>query len=323
MSHQAEAFWVSEPNKGELRSEQLPAPGEGQVRVRTRFSGISRGTEALVFAGRVPASQRSLMRAPFQEGEFPAPVKYGYASVGEVEHGPDHLLGQSVFCLFPHQDLYLVPIDAVVALPAGLSPERAILAANAETALNVVWDAAVGPGDRVCVIGGGVVGCLVAWLAGKIPGTDVTLVDLQPQRAAIAALLQVAFSPPDAAPPDQDVVIHASASEAGLVTALGCAGLEATVVEASWFGDQRPSLPLGEAFHSRRLTLRSSQVGRLPAARTGRWTLRRRLQKALQLLLDARLDCLISGESRFRELPDTMPRLAQGGGDVLCHRIVY
>ena len=322
-SNQAKAFWVVKPGRGELRTETLPPATADQVQVRTRYSGVSRGTEALVFSGQVPASQYAVMRAPFQAGDFPGPVKYGYASVGEIEQGPDGLRGRTVFCLYPHQDRYLVPISAVTVLPESVPPQRAVLAANAETALNVVWDAGIGPGDRVCVVGGGVVGCLVAWLAGRIPGTEVTLVDIAPARAGIAVALGVQFSAPEQAPSDQDVVVHASASENGLSTALACAGSEAMVIEASWFGDRRPAVPLGEAFHARRLQLRSSQVGQLPPARQARWTYRRRLEMALGLLADPCLDRLISGEDRFEDLPALMPRLAEGGGDVLCHRIVY
>lgn len=322
-SNQASAFWMTTPGHGQLRAETLPPVAADQVQVRTRYSGISRGTEALVFSGHVPASQQAVMRAPFQAGDFPGPVKYGYASVGEVEHGPEALRGRTVFCLYPHQDRYVVPVSAVIVLPESVPPQRAILAANAETALNVVWDAGIGPGDRVCVVGAGVVGCLVAWLAGRIAGTEVTLIDIAPARAEIAAALGVQFSGPDQAPEDQDVVVHASASESGLSTALACAGNEAVVIEASWYGDRRPAVPLGEAFHARRLQLISSQVGQLPAARRARWSYRRRLSKALELLADPAVDCLISGESRFEELPELMPRLAQASGQVLCHRIVY
>ena len=320
---QARAFWVEAPDRGALRDEQLALPQPGEVLVRTRYSGISRGTESLVFGGRVPPSQYRAMRAPFQCGDFPAPVKYGYASVGEVEQGPADLRGRPVFCLFPHQDRYVAPSDAVIPLPEGLPPERAVLAANTETALNVAWDARIGPGDQVCVIGAGVVGCLTAWLAGRIAGTEVTLVDLKQTRAEIADRLRVHFATPDQAPGEQDVVIHTSASAAGLSTALACAGLEARVVEASWFGDAAPAVPLGEDFHARRLKLISSQVGQLPADRRVRWSYRRRLAKALELLADPALDCLISGESRFEELPELMPRLASGSGEVLCHRIIY
>lgn len=323
MQGTARAFWIREPGQGEIFEQELPDAGPGEVRVRALFSGISRGTESLVFQGRVPPSQYEAMRAPFQEGDFPGPVKYGYASVGKVEQGFDALLGQTVFCLYPHQDIYVVPVSAVLAVPASVPPRRAILAANAETAVNIIWDANIGPGDRVCVIGGGVVGCLVTWLAARIPGTVVTLVDLEASRAGLADQLGAGFALPDSAPADQDVVVHTSASEAGLTTALGCAGNEASVVEASWYGSTQPSAPFGEAFHARRLTLRSSQVGQLPPARRPRWDYRRRLALALGLLDDPRLDRLISGESRFSELPATLPRLATGGGQVLCHCINY
>ncbi|MGY6553105.1 MAG: zinc-dependent alcohol dehydrogenase [Wenzhouxiangella sp.] len=320
---QARAFWVERQKRGALRDEALASPQPDEVLMRAIYSGISRGTEALVFSGRVPHSQYQAMRAPFQAGEFPAPVKYGYASVGEIEQGPVDLIGRAAFCLYPHQSRYVVPVDAIIPLPAGLPPERAVLAANAETALNVCWDAGVGAGDRVCVIGAGVVGCLTAWLAGRIPGTEVSLIDVQASRAEIAAQLGVRFAVPGEAPSKQDVVIHTSASAAGLSTALACAGMEAKVIEASWFGDAQPAVPLGEDFHARRLQLISSQVGQLPADRRARWSYRRRLAKALELLIDPALDCLISGESRFEELPTLMARLAGASGEVLCHRIVY
>lgn len=323
MKLSARAFWVRKPGQGEILEQELPDPGPGEVRVRTLFSGISRGTESLVFRGHVPPNQYQVMRAPFQQGDFPGPVKYGYASVGRIEQGPAALRDQSVFCLFPHQDCYVVPASAVMLLPDDVPPGRAILTANAETAINVLWDAGVGPGDRVCVIGGGVVGCLVTWLAARIPGTTVTLVDLQPGRAALAETFGASFARPEQAPEDQDVVIHTSASEAGLATALGCAGTEACVIEASWYGSTQPRAPLGEAFHARRLSLRSSQVGQLPPARRPRWDHQRRLALALRLLNDPRLDALISGESRFDQLPQLLPRLAAGEGQVLCHRIVY
>jgi len=291
--------------------------------VRTRFSAISRGTEALVFLGEVPPSEHQRMRAPFQVGEFPGPVKYGYACVGEVVAGSPGLLGQEVFCLHPHQDHFVVPASAVVPLPDHVPPERAVLAANMETALNGIWDSRLSAGDRVSVVGAGVVGALVAWLAGRMPGTEVTLIDIAPEREALAHSLGVRFALPEAAPGEQDVVIHTSASADGLATALGQAGQEARLVEMSWYGRQRPELALGEAFHARRLSLVSSQVGQLPAERRARWTHQRRLTAALGLLSDPALDVLISSQSAFDELPSLMPELSARAGKVLCHRLQY
>ena len=323
MQQEARAFWVSSPGHGEIRTERLATPGPDDVVVRTVYSGVSRGTEALVFGGHVPESEWQRMRAPFQAGDFPAPVKYGYASVGIIEHGPPSLAGRSVFVLYPHQTRYLVPAGAVHVLPEAVPPARAVLAANMETALNGLWDARPHVGDRIAVIGAGTVGCLTAWLAARIAGCRVELVDLNPRRAQTAAALNVRFAGPHSATPDADVVIHASGSPAGLELALSLAGTESTITELSWFADQRVSLPLGGAFHARRLTMASSQVGTIPAAQRARWTTARRMQLALSLLEAPALDVLITGESEFEALPEVMAMLTEAPGDALCHRIRY
>jgi len=319
----ARQFWIRSPGLAEIVAALLTPRQEGEVLVRTIYSGISRGTEALVFRGEVPESQRNAMRAPFQEGDFPGPVKYGYSSVGEVLEGPADLKGKAVFCLYPHQDLYCVPADAVRPLPEGVPAGRAVLAANMETALNAVWDARPGVGDQIVVIGAGVVGLLVAWQCSQLPGTQVVAYDIDPGRAEVAEALGVSFTSESPAGRDADLVIHASGHEEGLRTALATAGMEATILELSWYGDREVSLPLGEAFHSRRLTLKSSQVGRIPADRAPEWDYKKRMEKALRLLLDPRLDALISGESDFEELPQTLEKLARDPAGALCHRIRY
>ncbi len=319
----ARSFWVVEPGRGEIRAEKLRAPSADEVLVRTLYSGISRGTETLVFAGRVPPAEFARMRAPFQAGDFPAPVKYGYSNVGVVEQGPAALLGRHVFCLYPHQTRYVVATAAVHVLPDDVPPARAVLAANLETAVNGLWDAAPRVGDRVAVVGAGTVGCLVAWLATRIAGCDVQLVDVDERKRAAAQRLGVAFDAPGSAARDADVVVHASGSAAGLATALELAAFEATVLEMSWYGDGRPAVPLGEAFHSRRLTLRSSQVGAIATAQRARWSTQRRMQLVLRLLRDAVLDTLVSGASAFDELPAVLARLASPSEYTLCHRIEY
>ncbi len=317
------ALWIVAPGRAELRAEPLRDPGAGEVLVRTLFSGISRGTESLVFRGGVPASQHRAMRAPFQQGAFPAPVKYGYINVGCVERGPPSLQGRTVFCLFPHQERYVVPAAAVTPLPDDLPPGRAVLAANMETAVNGLWDAGARVGDRIAVGGAGVVGCLAAWLAARIIGTEVELIDIDPGRRAVADALGVRFRLPGEAAGEADLVIHASGTSSGLATALALAGFEATVLELSWYGDQTVAAPLGEAFHSRRLCLRSSQVGTVAVAQRARWDFRRRLGLALWLLRDTSLEALIDGTSRFSELPEVMARLADPSSGALCHRIAY
>ena len=320
---EARAFWVAEPKRGEIRTEVLHAPAADEALVRTLYTGISRGTEALVFNGKVPRSEYERMRAPFQAGAFPAPVKYGYCNVGVVEHGPRALAGRRVFCLYPHQTHYVVPVAALHALPDDVPPGRAVLAANVETAVNVLWDAAPRGGDRVAVVGAGTVGCVVAWLAARIIATEVELIDVDERKDAAARALGVPFRSPNAARRDADVVVHTSGSGAGLATALELAGVEATIVEASWYGDSAPVVPLGGAFHSRRLTLKSSQVGAVAAAQRARWSNTRRMELVMRLLANAELDALITGESPFEELPTLLARLATSPGYTLTHRIAY
>lgn len=320
----AEALWYTAPGQAEIRQEPLAvASGPGEVRIETLYGCISRGTERLVFTGAVPASEYERMRAPCMAGDFPFPVKYGYAAVGRVVAGPDALVGRVAFALYPHQTVFSVPADRVALLPDNVPASRAVLAANMETAVNALWDAAPGPLDRIAVVGAGVVGCLCAWLAAKLPGAGVTLIDIDKGRAGIAAALGMAFALPDAAPEDCDLVIHASASQAGLATALRLAGHEATVLELSWYGTAGVAIPLGGAFHSRRLRLISSQVGLVAPSHRPRWSHGRRLAAALTLLADPVLDVLIAPAVDFRDLPAALPRILTGPDGVLCQLIRY
>ncbi len=319
----AYAFWLSAPGRGEIRPVSLPEPRQGDVLVRTLRSGVSRGTETLVFRGGVPPTQYAAMRAPFQEGDFPGPVKYGYLSVGAVERGPAELLGRTIFCLFPHQTEYVVPAGAVTLVPDGVPPARAVLAGTVETAVNALWDAAPLVGDRVTVVGAGMVGCCVARLLSRFPAIQVTLVDVDPGRAEVAAALGVEFALPADAADGRDLVIHASATSAGLQLSLDRLAPEGTVIDLSWYGDREVQLSLGGAFHSRRLGIRASQVGAVAPARRGRRSTADRLALALELLRDPAFDALVTGQSHFRELPEVMARLAEGSLPALCHTITY
>ncbi|MER5994824.1 zinc-dependent alcohol dehydrogenase [Streptomyces viridosporus] len=322
MNRTARAFWLDSPGRGGIREVDLPVPGEGEVLVRSLCSGVSRGTETLVFRGEVPESQHAVMRAPFQEGDFPGPVKYGYLNVGVVDEGPGELVGRTVFCLYPHQTHYVVPANAVTPVPDGVPAARAVLAGTVETAVNALWDAAPLVGDRIAVVGGGMVGCSVAALLARFPGVRVQLVDADPARANTAEALGVGFALPGDALGECDLVVHASATEQGLSRALELLTAEGTVVELSWYGDRKVSLPLGEAFHSRRLVIRGSQVGTVSPARANR-SYADRLALALDLLADPAFDALVTGESAFEDLPGVMPGLASGEVPALCHRIRY
>ena len=319
----AQALWYTGPGQVEIRQESLPEPQTGELRVRALYGAISRGTEGLVLAGRVPASEYERMRAPFMGGDFPFPVKYGYSTVGRVEQGTESLLGRTIFSLHPHQTLFNIRASAVVVLPKDLPPQRAVLAANMETALNAVWDAAPSPADRIAIVGGGVVGSLVAYLCGRLPGAEVTLVDVNPARAELAKAFGVSFATPESAKGDCDLVVHASGNPTGLGTALALAGEEATVVELSWYGNSAVTAQLGGAFHSRRLRLLSSQVGRSAPSHRPRWTHGRRLAAALALLADARLELLLATPVAFRDLPDQLPNILDARSGILCQPISY
>ncbi|MCK1819600.1 zinc-binding alcohol dehydrogenase [Streptomyces sp. XM83C] len=323
MTRTARAFWLRSAGRGEIRDTVLDAPADGEALVRTLYSGVSRGTETLVFRGGVPESQHAAMRAPFQEGDFPAPVKYGYLNVGVVEEGPADLVGRTVFCLYPHQTRYVAPVSALTAVPERVPAARAVLAGTVETAVNALWDAPPLVGDRIAVVGGGMVGCSVAALAARFPGVRVQLVDPDPARAKTADALGVEYATPGDARGDCDLVVHASATQAGLTRSLELLRTEGTVLELSWYGDRQVAVPLGEAFHSRRLTVRGSQVGTVSPARAAVRSYADRLALALDLLADPVFDTLVTGESPFDELPDVMPLLASGELPALCHRIRY
>jgi hypothetical protein len=312
---EARAFWTVAAGEGELRDEIMPVAPPSQLLVRTIASGVSRGTESLVFAGRVPESQHQAMRAPLMGGKFPFPVKYGYSAVGRLADG------RRVFALHPHQNVFLAPQPMCIPVPDAVPTPRAVLAANMETALNVLWDAAPLAGERVLVIGAGVIGLLCAALLTRIPAARVTVVDTNAGRAPIVQRLGCSFASPERAPADQELVVHSSASEAGIRLALACAAFEARIIEASWFGDGAPALPLGEAFHARRLRLIASQVGAVAPTMRGRRGHGERLAMALELLADPAYDALLEGPTRFEDMPHMMPRILAPGG--LCHVISY
>ena len=323
MQREALAFWLREPGVGEIRRTTLAQPRPEDVAVRTLRSAVSRGTESLVFGGHVPPSQYDVMRAPFQEGDFPGPVKYGYLNVGLVEDGPAHLRGSTVFCLHPHQTAYVVPASAVIVVPEDVPVPRAVLAGIVETAVNALWDARPLVGDRVAVVGAGAVGCCLARLLTRIPGVSVSLVDVDPARADVAARLEIDFALPDQAAGGCDLVFHTSATSAGLQRSLELLAPEGTVIELSWYGDEKTEVSLGGSFHSGRLSVRASQVGMVSPSRRDRRTTADRLALALELLRDPAFDSLLAGESPFETLPVVMPRLVSRELPTLCHALTY
>jgi threonine dehydrogenase-like Zn-dependent dehydrogenase len=319
----ARALWYAAPRRAELRAAPLPTPTREEALVRTLWSGISRGTERLVFEGRVPASEAAVMRAPLQEGDFPFPVKYGYCAVGRVERGPDDIKNCDVFSLHPHQDRFVAPLSMLVQIPQNVPPRRAILAANMETALNGIWDSGAKEQSRIVVVGAGIVGLMIAYLGVHMLKGNVTVIDVASERRTIAESFGASFAIPDKSPKDADVVFHTSATAAGLATALAAAAFEAKIIEMSWYGEGTVAAPLGGAFHSRRLQLISSQVGHVAPSHRGQWSHRQRLAKALELLADARLDALITDEISFGAMPQELPRILALGAPGLATAVRY
>ena len=319
----AKSLWYARKGVAELRTSRLAPPGPNEAVVRTLYSGISRGTERLVFEGAIGESEIERMRCPMQDGSFPFPVKYGYCATGVVEDGPAALIGRKVFALHPHQDFFVAPVAALATIPDQIPARRATLAANMETALNAVWDSGAGPGDRIVVVGCGIVGLLVASLAARLPGAAVTAVDTDAARRPLAASLGAVFATPDRAPADADIVFHTSATGAGLNTAINCAGIEGTIVELSWYGARPVQVELGGAFHSRRLKIVSSQVGMVSPSRRPRWDFRRRLTAALGLLDLPALDALVAEEIAFEDAPKRLPQIFAAGAQGLAPVIRY
>jgi NADPH:quinone reductase-like Zn-dependent oxidoreductase len=318
------AYWTVSPRQGALISEPARSPEKGEALVRALRSGISRGTELLVYRGQVPSEVAGSMRAPFQSGDWPGPVKYGYLSVGVVEEGPEELLGRRVFCLYPHQDHYVVPASALTPIPDGVPSDRAVLAGAVETGINALWDAGPRMGDRVGVIGAGMIGGTLATLLSSFPLARLQLIDVNPARAALADRLGLCFATPDEAADSCDLIFHTSATEGGLARGLQLLGEEGELIELSWYGSRSPRVPLGGSFHAHRLTIRASQVGVVPAARRVRRTTADRLALAMEQLKDPVFDAFLTDRSPFSELPETMHALDRRRDDeTLCQVIEY
>ncbi|MDZ5076180.1 zinc-binding alcohol dehydrogenase [Nesterenkonia sp. HG001] len=318
-------FWTVGPGRGELRQASPPRPADGEVLVETIVSGISRGTESMVHRGDVPPETAELMRAPHQLGELPHPVSHGYLNVGVVRDGQGEgaaeLVGRTVFSLAGHREHVAVPAEDCHPLPPGCPPERALLAGAAETGLNALWEAGVSLGDRVTVIGGGMIGLATALLADRMPLERLEVVEVDAARRQLIDSLGLHALPPGRASTDRDVVLHSSATGAGLAEALRVAGDDTVIVEQSWYGQHHPDVPLGADFHARRLRIVASQVGEVAQPRRLRRTRRQRLQLALSLL-DERFDALLTGRSPLEDLPEVMDALAAEDptwSGTICH----
>lgn len=318
----ARSFWLTEKGRGVLRRETLPAPAPGWCVVQTLFSAVSPGTERLVALGKVPAALREEMACPYMGGGFPFPVKYGYSLVGEVIDGPPKLRGRRVHILHPHQDVCVVRVEDARPLPDSLPPARATLASNMETAVTAAWDSGVVLGERVLVVGFGIVGALVAHVLGRGPAVEVEVVDRRPDRRRLAEAM--GFRASGAPGPDAyDLAFDTSGSPSGLQAAIDAVGVEGRVVAVSWYGTEPARLALGGTFHSRRKRILSSQVSRIPGALQPRFDRARRTALVFRLLESPELDRLMGPRVPFAELPKAYETLVGRTPEGLSPLIVY
>ena len=320
----ASALWFQAQEKAAILSEALPEATTGWCEIRTQFSALSPGTERLVYTARVPPELADAMRCPYMGGAFPFPVKYGYSLVGTVSDGPADWRGRTVHVLHPHQDRCVVRCEDVYALPPDVPPGRATLASNLETAVNVLWDAQVALGERVLVVGFGVVGSLVARLLSAIPGVQLDVVDAAPAKQRLAAAMgfrsHTGVEDLDAA---FDLAIHASASSEGLQVALDHVGFEGRVVELSWYGTRPVTVQLGGTFHNQRKRIISSQVSTIAPAQRPRWDYRRRKALVFDLLRRAEFDAHITHRVAFGDLPQVFQQLAHPPTEGLAYLVDY
>ncbi|MEN0004557.1 MAG: zinc-binding alcohol dehydrogenase [Bacteroidota bacterium] len=312
MAHQSthsNALWHLSSSTSSLLSSAIPAPKEGQCLVKSEFSLISLGTERLVASGAVPVDLHQNMRVPYMEGSFELPVKYGYSLVGQVVTQGYPLSGKKVHLMHPHQSYCIVEAEALTLIPEKVPIRRAVLASNLETAVNAVWDSQVQIGDRVLVVGFGMIGALTALLLQQIAGVEVYIAERLPQRRALAQQLDFQLLAEET---DFDITFHTSSSSSGLQMAIDRLGYEGTSVELSWYGTKEVSMQLGASFHQQRKRLIASQVGQVPGSKQNRWDYRRRKQLVFQLLQQEKFDQLLTHEISLSEAPALFGKLREG-----------
>ncbi len=311
MSVTARALWHNSPFDSTLRREVLADSKDGELLLRSMFSLVSQGTERLVACGAVPESLYGSMRVPYMGGNFSFPVKYGYALVGEVLNQGHPWQGRAVFVMHPHQDYCVVAQRDCFCLPANVSPRSAVLAANLETAVTALWDARPLLGERVLVVGFGLLGALTALLLKRFPGLDLWISEPNSYRKDLAK--KMGFHLWEGQHVGEfDLCVHSSATEDGLQMALDVLGREGRVLELSWYGNKRSALSLGEAFHHKRLRIISSQVAHLPSDMQARWGYARRKELVFKLLHSSDWRLLPDAELGLEDLPSFFKALRKG-----------
>ena len=265
--YKTKSYWIDKKNKGYFKFGEISSINSNEIVVKTLFSGISYGTEKLVYSGKVPKSQRNLMKCPYQEGDFGNDIKYGYINVGKVVDGDKSYLGNNIFSLYPHQDFYKIPSNEALIIPNKIPLSRCLLIPNLETAINAVWDTLPSAGDRILVIGAGIVGLLTAYLINKIPGVNLFIVDKDPSKRKITKKLGINFL--DAIPKKFDArFIYECTGDHRILNSLkNNITVNSTICVLSWYGDKKSDIALGENFFSKRAKLIMSQVSKISPAR--------------------------------------------------------
>lgn len=315
------ALWIAEAGRAELREEALTPLEDGWCRVDAIYSAVSPGTERLVANGRVPEEIADVMRCPYMDGSFAFPLKYGYSMVGRVSEGPEDVRGRLVHVLHPHQSRFDVRVGDVRFVPDAISPDRATLASNLETAVTALWDSRIVAGERALVIGFGIVGSLVARLLSRVPGVEVDVLDRDASKRHLATRL--GFAAIDEPRADYDVAFGASGSPDEVQTAIDAVGVEGRIVELSWLGMRESRVLLGGSFHSGRKQLVASQVSNIPPYLRGRWDHARRTRLVFSLLRDPVFDRHITRTIAFDEMPRFIEELCGGESDGLSVTVRY
>ena len=311
----ARALFHTAPRSVEIKTVPTPRPAAGEVIVSTQFSGISSGTESLVYRGEVSEDTALDDTIGALGGAFRYPFAYGYACVGKAADS-----GQAVFAFHPHQDIFAARTSDLIPLPA-VDPAPATLFPLVETALQVTLDAGTGYRDRVIVLGAGVLGLLTALLLQR-SGQRPLLAEPQAWRRGLAASLGVpAAAPEELGKQEVSLVIDASGSPDAPASALGMLAHEGTLLVASWFGAKPVVLPLGGAFHRRRLTIRSTQVSTVPARLGATWTRPRRRLEAAELMPELPLSELCTHVFPFTKAADAF-RAVDEGTPGLMHAVL-
>ena len=265
--YKTKSYWIDKKNKGYFKFGEISSINSNEIVVKTLFSGISYGTEKLVYSGKVPKSQRNLMKCPYQEGDFGNDIKYGYINVGKVVDGDKSYLGNNIFSLYPHQDFYKIPSNEALIIPNKIPLSRCLLIPNLETAINAVWDTLPSAGDRILVIGAGIVGLLTAYLINKIPGVNLFIVDKDPSKRKITKKLGIKFL--DTIPKKFDArFIYECTGDHRILNSLkNNITVNSTICVLSWYGDKKSDIALGENFFSKRAKLIMSQVSKISPSR--------------------------------------------------------